>query len=86
MPIKSFRGKLADGAIQTIALATNNGSTGYRIVKFDLFPVTPNVNQESLVSIFKVSQTAAATRAAEGPHGQIQDRHRDPFQILRYEH
>tara|TARA_R110002049_G_scaffold59721_1_gene161296 strand:- start:213 stop:659 length:447 start_codon:yes stop_codon:yes gene_type:complete len=61
MPIKSFRGKLADGAIQTIALATNNGSTGYRIVKFDLFPVTPNENQESLVSIFKVSQTAAAT-------------------------
>tara|TARA_R100000655_G_scaffold69890_1_gene108097 strand:- start:36 stop:476 length:441 start_codon:yes stop_codon:yes gene_type:complete len=59
--IKSFRGKLADGAIDTIVLHTNNGSTGYRIVKFQLFPVTPNVNQESLVSIFKIPQTAAAT-------------------------
>ena len=61
MPIKSFRGKLADGAIDTITLHTNTGSTGYRITKFQLFPETPNVNQESLVSIFKIPQTAAAT-------------------------
>jgi hypothetical protein len=61
MPIKSFRGKMADGAIDTITLHTNTGSTGYRIVKFQLFPETPNVNQESLVNIFKVPQSAAAT-------------------------
>jgi len=61
MIIKSFRGKMIDGAIDTIVLHTNTGSTGYRITKFELFPETPNVNQESLVSIFKVPQTAAAT-------------------------
>ena len=61
MKIKSFRGKMIDGAIDTILLHTNTGSTGYRITKFELFPETPNVNQESLVSIFKVPQTAAAT-------------------------
>ena len=61
MPIKSFRGLLADNALETITLHTNDGSTGYRIVKFQLFPESPNVNQSSLVTIFKIEQTAAAT-------------------------
>ena len=61
MPIKSFRGKMKDGAMDEILLSTNTGSIGYRIVKFELFPVTPNVNQESLVNIFKIPQTVAAT-------------------------
>lgn len=63
MPIKSFRGKLADGAIDTITLHTNDGSTGYKIIKFDLFPVTPNVNQVSLVNVFKIPKTTVATTA-----------------------
>ncbi len=36
MPIKSFRGLLADDGIETVPLHTNNGTTGYRIVKFQL--------------------------------------------------
>ena len=35
MPIKSFRGLIADAGQDTIALHTNNGSTGYRIKKFE---------------------------------------------------
>jgi len=58
MPIKSFRGKLADGDQQTIVLHTNDGSVGYRIVKFQIMMEQPgNTSQESLVKIYKVQQT-----------------------------
>ena len=33
---KSFKGMLADGEIQQIRLSTNNGLTGYKIVKFEI--------------------------------------------------
>jgi len=57
--IKTFRGLIADQDQDTIALHTNDGSTGYRIVKFELFPAgaTTGFSYESFVSIFKVSQT-----------------------------
>ena len=62
MPIKSFRGKLGDGDIETIALHTNNGSTGYRIIKMELFPANPGLaNQESVVKIFSIPQTTATS-------------------------
>ena len=57
MPIKSFRGKLTDGAQDTIVLHTNNGSTGYRITKFQILPVDANTAYEGTVQIFKVEQT-----------------------------
>ena len=51
--IKSFRGKLADGELKTIRLSTNNGLTGYRIVKFKIIEQTPGVgNTESLVQVY----------------------------------
>jgi hypothetical protein len=57
MPIRSFRGKLADGAEQSIALHTNNGSTGYRIVKFQIMPDDPNqTTVKHVVKIFTISQ------------------------------
>ena len=57
MPIKSFRGLIADGAIDTINLHTNNGSTGYRITKFQLMPNRPSkVRSEHVVKIFKIPQ------------------------------
>lgn len=60
MPIKSFRGKLADGAIDSISLHTNTGSTGYKIVKFQLFSPDPGATtQESVVKIYKIPQTTA---------------------------
>ena len=59
MPIKSFRGLIADGGQDTIVLHTNDGSTGYRIVKFQLMPNNPGVGgPESVVKIYKVEQSA----------------------------
>ena len=43
MPIKSFRGKLGSDVQEKISLATNDGSIGYRIVKFQIFPGNFNV-------------------------------------------
>jgi len=58
MPIKTFRGLIADGDQDTIVLHTNNGSTGYRIVKFQILPVDGNTAYEGTVQIFKIEQTA----------------------------
>jgi len=60
--IISFRGLITDQTQDTIVLHTNNGSTGYRIVKFVLFPqligsTVAGSEYESLVQIYKVSQT-----------------------------
>jgi hypothetical protein len=58
MPIKTFKGLIADEAQETITLHTNNGMTGYRIVKFELFPSNPGTDaQESVVKIFTVAPT-----------------------------
>lgn len=61
MTIKSFRGKIVTGGIDTILLHTNDGSTGYRITKFKSLP-TDNYgtqNHELLFKIYKVPQTTA---------------------------
>jgi len=60
MPIKSFRGLLADGDQDTIVLHTNDGSIGYRVVKFQIIPNQPGTQStEAVVKIYKVPQTAA---------------------------
>lgn len=65
MPIKSFRGKLTDGSQETIHLHTNNGSTGYRIVKFEGMPAKPGtVSSEHVLKIFKIEQTTPLTDPA----------------------
>ena len=57
MPIKSFRGKIADEAVDTISLHTNDGSVGYRIAKFELMPVDPSTDEaENVVKIFSIPQ------------------------------
>jgi len=59
--IKSFRGKISNDTIDTVVLHTNTGSTGYRIVKFDIFPVDPfKDDYESIVQVFKIPQTATS--------------------------
>ena len=59
MPIKTFRGLIADGGQDTIVLHTNTGSTGYRIVKFQGFPETPGTTAyEHVIKIYKVEQSA----------------------------
>jgi len=56
--IKTFRGLMMDGTQDTIVLHTNDGSMGYRIVKFQMIPMDPAAdNMESTIKIFKVSQT-----------------------------
>ena len=62
MPIKSFRGLLTDGAVETISLHTNNGSVGYRIKKMELMPNKPGdgVSSEHIVQVFSISQTTAS--------------------------
>ena len=59
MPIKSFRGKIADGVIDTITLHTNTGSTGYRIKKFQIITTNPSAGSDyaSIVKIYKIPQT-----------------------------
>ena len=58
MPIKSFRGEIADEAVDQIPLRTNNGTTGYKITKLQLFPHKFGTeDQKSTVTIFSVPQT-----------------------------
>ena len=65
MTIKTFRGMMVDGAQDTIVLHTNDGSTGYRIVKFQIMMEQPgNTAQESVVKIYKVEQATVPTGAA----------------------
>jgi len=62
MTIKSFRGLIADDAIDTISLRTNDGSTGYRIVKLTIIPYAPfaaSGDQWNVVQVFKTPQTTA---------------------------
>ena len=60
MPIKSFRGKIEDGGIDTVPLSTNDGSTGYRIKSLQIITDTPGAsNYESLLKIYSIPQTAA---------------------------
>ena len=62
MKIKSFRGSLADDEIRTILLSTNNGQTGYRVIKFELMASDPmDTAQESVVKLFSVPQTTATS-------------------------
>ena len=58
MPIKTFRGLLSDQAQDTIVLHTNDGSTGYKIVKFELMPLEPGISSaENVVKVYKIEQT-----------------------------
>ena len=63
--IRSFRGKLADEQIDTITLHTNTGSTGYRIIKFEVMTADSVGSKEgaNLVSIYKIPQTVALDSA-----------------------
>jgi len=60
--IKTFRGLIADGGQDTIVLHTNNGSVGYRVVKFQVVTYEPmNVTSKSVVKIYSIEQTLPAT-------------------------
>ena len=59
MTIKTFRGLIANDGQDTIVLHTNNGSMGYRILKFQIMTEGPGTNNgEHIVKIYKVPQAA----------------------------
>ena len=63
MAMKSFRGEIADAAVDTIVLHTNTGSTGYKITKLQLFPHKFGTeDQKSTVTIFSVPQTTPSNQ------------------------
>ena len=59
MVVKTFRGQLADGGQDRIRLRTNDGKTGYKIVKFKGFTGadTFSTSVESVMAIWKTEQT-----------------------------
>ena len=58
MPIKTFRGLIADGAQDIIVLHTNNGSTGYQIKKLQIIQPEPGAQEaEHTIKIYSVPQT-----------------------------
>ena len=58
--IKSFRGKLEDGEIETIRLSTNQGKVGYRINKFQLMFYDTATSIKSVVQLYTTPQTTAS--------------------------
>lgn len=64
MPTKSFRGLIANGAVDTVVLHTNTGSTGYRIKKMQMIGEDPgNVSIEATIKIFTIPQTIASVNS-----------------------
>ena len=61
MPIKTFRGKLADDTQDRLSLSTNNGKVGYNIVKFEVMGIDPDENIESAIKIYTESQSSITT-------------------------
>jgi len=55
--IKTFRGLIVDDGQDIIPLHTSDGSTGYRIVKFELMFVDVATSVKSVVQIWKIPQT-----------------------------
>jgi len=60
--IKTFRGLLADTAVDRIRLSTIKGKVGYRIVKFEVIGSAPGaVNYEAIVTISKTNFSPVTT-------------------------
>jgi hypothetical protein len=61
MIIKSFRGMMKTDNIDTIPLSTNDGSTGYRMKKFQVISGNPvSESDRWVVKIFTIPQTSAS--------------------------
>jgi len=63
--IISYRGLLVDGGQDTINLHTNDGKTGYRVVKLQIMSFAPgSATAEHILQIFKIEQTTVPTTGA----------------------
>jgi len=57
--IKTFRGLMADGAQERVTLHTNDGKTGYMIVKLDFIDSAPGTeNIEAIIKIYSEKQSS----------------------------
>jgi len=91
--IKTFRGLMANDTQDTIVLHTNDGSTGYRIKKFEIIGITENVDYETSVKIYKISQTTLTdeidfsdnTLLAAGLYGDSTSGTARPTQIVIFD-
>tara|TARA_Y100000004_G_C8782664_1_gene355678 strand:+ start:190 stop:666 length:477 start_codon:yes stop_codon:yes gene_type:complete len=74
MPVKSFKGIIAQDEVQKINLSNNDGKTGYRIIKFQVFPhdIDGSTSHEDLVQVW-TSKLAAdnATNDADFTMGDM---------------
>lgn len=62
MPIKSFKGKIASGDVDTVALHTNDGTTGYKIKTLRVIGADPiNNEDEGVIKVYSVPQTTATS-------------------------
>jgi hypothetical protein len=62
MPIKSFRGLIADNGIDTINLHTKDGSTGYRIKKLIGMPAkTDSGSNEAVIKLWTTEPSTPAS-------------------------
>ena len=60
--IKSYKGLIADGGVETIPLHTNDGKTGYKIVKLSIMPNDPGgVSTEHILQISKLEDASYVT-------------------------
>jgi len=65
--IKTFRGLLPHGAQDTIVLHTNDGSVGYRIVKFQVIANVPGTtSHEAVTKIYKTDQNPSTGSLVNG--------------------
>ena len=67
MKLKSFRGSIADGAIQKIRLSTNNGLTGYKIKKFEIIAVNSGTTDFEHTVMLHTIEPSAATVNFDDP-------------------
>ena len=65
MLIKTFRGMMANETQDTIVLHTNDGATGYRIVKFQIMPEKSMLDYEITAKIYKTEQAVPLVAANE---------------------
>jgi len=94
--IKTFRGLLADEEQDTIRLSTNNGITGYRIVKFEMMANTPGVveiahvikiytrKQSSVDAVIDFDDQGLLAAGYLESHGAIQDANYNPHTIFEH--
>jgi len=59
---KTFKGLMANESIKRIRLGTNNGLTGYKIAKLQVFPFADN-SIEATMKVFTTKQTTTNNEA-----------------------